>query len=175
MLHEQDLYILLKLTALQNQHWTFASLSKSLAISTSQLHLGLTRAEESQLYRSSERRVIKQALGEFIIHGVKYSFPALPGKIVRGMPTSFAAHPLKDQLLVEPENHIPVWPDPEGETLGYAIQPLHSGAPEAAKRDLRFYELLAMVDAMREGRAREKSMVRHFIAKQLSYRDKFWE
>jgi hypothetical protein len=171
MLLAQDLYILLKLAVLRSEHWTFSQLSKGLGISTSQLHLGLSRAEVSRLYLSAERRVVRQALGEFILHGVKYSFPAVPGKIVRGMPTSFAAFPLREQLQVEPGTHLPVWPDYEGETLGYAIEPLHSGAPIAAKRDQEFYELLALVDVMREGRAREKNMARNLIADRFD----FWE
>ncbi len=170
MLHEQDLYILLKIAVLQNQRWTFSSLSESLEISTSQIHLGLRRAEESRLYYSSERRVVRQALGEFITHGVKYSFPVIPGKLERGMLTSFAAFPIKERLIIEPGSHLPVWPDSEGEVVGYSIKPLHSGAPKAAKRDPDFYELLALVDVLREGKVRERNLAKNFINELFHFR-----
>lgn len=171
MLHEQDLYILIKLTVLRHESWTFSSLSESLEISTSQIHLGLKRAEDSRLYYSSERRVIENALGEFITHGVKYAFPAVPGRLERGMLTSFAAFPIREHLIVEPSSHLPVWPDPEGETVGYSIKPLHAGAPRAAKRDKRFYELLALVDVLREGKVREKNLAKKHLSEIFRYWD----
>jgi hypothetical protein len=169
MLHEQDLYIILKLFVMRDEHWTFSSLSQNLSISTSQIHLGLSRAETSGLYNSKDRRVHRKALGEFVLHGVRYSFPAVPGKITRGLPTSFAAFPLKERLLIEPESIIPVWPDPEGEAKGYRIDPLHPNAPAACRRDPAFYEVLALVDLMREGRARERNMAEHEIAHRFEY------
>jgi len=44
------------------------------------------------------------------------------------------------------------WTFPEGNVMGYAIEPLHPAAPKAALLDNSFYELLCLVDAIREGR-----------------------
>jgi hypothetical protein len=36
---------------------------------------------------------------EFLIHGLKYVFPAYPGALVRGVPTAHSAEPLKGLLI----------------------------------------------------------------------------
>jgi hypothetical protein len=38
---------------------------------------------------------------------------------------------------------------------GQAIEPLHPKIPEACLRDKKFYELMALTDALRVGKARE--------------------
>jgi len=48
----------------------------------------------------------------------------------------------------------PVWPWPDGDTRGIALEPLDKTAPIAALRDPVLYEFLALVDAIRDGRAR---------------------
>jgi hypothetical protein len=45
-----------------------------------------------------------------------------------------------------------------GETRGYALEPLHSSVPVAARLDPLLYELLALVDVLREGAARESKL-----------------
>jgi hypothetical protein len=52
----------------------------------------------------------------------------------------------------------PVWPDPEGEVRGEELRPLYRSAPGAARKDPALYELLALVDAIRGGRARERNL-----------------
>jgi len=48
----------------------------------------------------------------------------------------------------------PVWPWPDGDTRGIALEPLDKTAPIAALRDPVLYEFLVLVDAIRDGRAR---------------------
>jgi hypothetical protein len=97
------------------------------------------------------------ALMEFLVHGVKYAFPPDRGYLTRGMPTSYAAPPLLGKL-VETDEPPPVWPDPEGSVRGYEFTPLYGTVPKAAARDQGLYELLVLVDAIREGRARERTL-----------------
>ena len=52
----------------------------------------------------------------------------------------------------------PVWPDPEGDVRGLSFSPLYKSAPNAAKKDHDLYEYLALVDAIRGGRVREKKL-----------------
>ncbi|UYZ63160.1 hypothetical protein [Hymenobacter weizhouensis] len=56
-----------------------------------------------------------------------------------------------------------VWPDIEGTTRGQAVEPLYNKVPHAAKGDPRLYELLALTDALRVGRAREKKIAQQKI------------
>jgi len=90
---------------------------------------------------------------------VKYSFPVIRGGITRGLPTAEAASPLREHFS-DSSALPPVWPYPEGEgaVRGTAFSPLYDNVPKAAWRDPKLYELLALVDAIREGRAREREI-----------------
>jgi hypothetical protein len=96
----------------------------------------------------------RTAIDEFLIHGLKYSIPAERGEPTRGVPTAYAASPLRE-LFAPGDEPIPVWPYPDGPKCGTAFGPLHTSAPGAAIRDPVLYEYLALVDALRDGRARE--------------------
>lgn len=50
----------------------------------------------------------------------------------------------------------PVWPCAEGRHRGIAFEPLYPSAPLAALRDPTLYEYLALADALRDGRPRER-------------------
>ena len=102
-----------------------------------------------------------------LLEHVRYAFPAEKGLMIRGMPTSFAAPPLKMQLVLSGDTNIPVWDDSEGTAVGYSIKPLHPHAPKVCKSDLAFYEMLALVDAIREGRARERKLAADEIHRRL--------
>jgi hypothetical protein len=88
---------------------------------------------------------------------VKYAFPVHRGGLVRGIPTAHAAPPLNQQIA-ESSDPPPVWPDAEGSVRGVEFSPLYKNVPTAARRDTRLYELLALVDAIRDGRARERAI-----------------
>jgi len=111
----------------------------------------------------------RAAVEEFLCHGLKYVFPPRRGGLTRGMPTSYAAPPLDSQLVLSTE-HPPVWPYARGTVRGYAFFPLHQSVPQAAEQDLILYELLALVDAIRGGRAREASLAVQEIKDRLRSR-----
>ena len=94
---------------------------------------------------------------EFLIHGVKYAFPPQRGGPTRGIPTAEAARPL-DRHFPQDFPFPPVWPYADGPLRGIAFSPLYKNVPRAALRDSKLYELLALVDAIREGRAREREI-----------------
>ena len=77
------------------------------------------------------------------------------GEFTRGVPTSYAAEPLRN-VIGQGNDPIPVWPYPQGKERGIAFEPLYKTAPGAAIRDPAFYEYLALADALRDGRARER-------------------
>lgn len=55
-------------------------------------------------------------------------------------------------------NEIYVWPYGKGTVRGHSIIPLYPTVPEAALKDVKLHELLALTDALRVGRAREKEI-----------------
>jgi hypothetical protein len=157
MLKPQDILVLLKLTVLENTHWTYSSLASELFMSSSEVHAGIRRAAQSRLYSQPDQRPIFTNLEEFLIHGIKYSFPAVSGTRTRGIVTSYGASPLKDVLFQEGDLP-PVWPYKQGKKQGIALSPLYKSVPQAATQDIQLYELLTIVDALREGRVRERKI-----------------
>jgi hypothetical protein len=153
-LKPQDVVIMLKLIVWEDSEWSYPALSHELSMSTSEVHAGVKRAVAARLMDMHRKLPIKRNLLEFLIHGVKYAYPPDRGGVTRGLPTSYAAQPLKD-LITQSDDPPPVWPDPEGQVRGYEFSPLYSSVPHACKVDPKLYEILALVDAIRDGRARE--------------------
>jgi hypothetical protein len=136
-----------------------AQMSVDLSISSSEIHAALKRLALARLVSSDAdgNRPLLDAAEEFLVHGVKYAFPAKPGELTRGVPTSYAAPPL-NHLIESGSEPPPVWPFREGHQRGVCIEPLYKTVPAAALRDPFLYELLALIDALREGRARERTL-----------------
>lgn len=160
MLKPQDIFVLLKLVAMEARSWSYAVLAVELGMSPSQLHGAIKRALAAQLAVRQGDRIVPnfRNLQEFLLHGLKYVFWAKRGELTRGMPTAHAAPPLAQILVATATEPPPVWPDPEGEVRGMAFAPLYKLAPKAARTDANLYELLALVDALRSGRAREREI-----------------
>ncbi len=156
-LKPQDIIILLKLIVLGEDQWSYASLASDLFMSTSEVHAGIKRAVVARLMDSQRGRPLKQSLEEFLIHGVKYAFAPDHGGLTRGVPTGYAAPPLNN-MISQPMDPPPVWSDPEGDTRGYEFSPLYKSVPKAALKDKILYELIVLVDAIRDGRAREREI-----------------
>ena len=168
----QDVFVLLKLVASPESGATYAGLAEAVGMSQSQVYRSLGRAEGARLYVSSRRAPIRAALLQFLLHGVPYAFPATRGGRTRGTATSVIADPLRDRFFpggVHAEGEVPVWPDAEGDLVGYAVEPLHPSVPAAARRDGGLYRLLALVDALREGRARERALATEMLTELVSH------
>lgn len=153
----QDVLVLLKLVSYGGQRPPMAQMAADLGLSSSQVHASLKRLERSRLIAPSTNEPRPRAVEEFLLHGVKYAFPAFRGEATRGMPTAYAAPPLSAAISAGGDLP-PVWPHAEGTVRGLTLEPLHKAAPKAAKQDPLLYELLALLDALREGRARERQL-----------------
>ncbi len=167
-LKPQDVVVALKLCAYGSNRPPFAQIAADLAMSPSEVHSAVKRAQAAHLLHGPEMqdRPNVSALEEFLIHGVKYAFPAERGGVTRGLATSYAAEPL-NRLFAFADEPIPVWPYPEGNKRGIALAPLYRTVPEAALRDPLLYELLALVDAIRDGRTRERKLAEQELSKML--------
>lgn len=137
-------------------------------MSSSEVHAAVKRAQASRLLHGAElgERPNLAAIEEFLAHGLKYAFPAERGAPARGVPTSYAAEPLR-QVIVPGDEPPPVWPYPTGSQRGIAFEPLYKQAPKAALRDPALYEFLALVDALRDGRARERKLAIEMLVSRL--------
>lgn len=167
ILKPQDVVVLLKLVVLNHQPWTYQRLAMELSISQSEAHAGVRRAVAARLMSESTAaagRPILAALKEFLIHGVRYAYPPERGELTRGIPTGYAAPPL-NKVIIQPNEPPPVWPYAAGTVRGYKFVPLYPSVP-VALHDAKLYELLALVDAIRDGHARERNLA----AKELELR-----
>jgi hypothetical protein len=166
-LRSQDIVVLLKLALMGDKRPPYAKIAQDLHMYPSEVYTSIKRARASQLVQGAELndRINRTALVEFLVHGVRYAFPPERGALTRGLPTAYAAPPLAKEIS-SGEEPPPVWPYAEGKVRGYSFKPLHKGAPQAALSDPALYELLALVDAVRDGRARERA----FAARELEKR-----
>lgn len=168
-LKQQDIYVALKLVSLKGEPCSMQKLGEALGMSSSRVHDSIHRLIKAQLIRKNDGyRPIRANLKEFIVHGLKFAFVPEIGAPTRGMPTASFAPPLNSEFA--PSNELPqVWPDAiSGEVRGISFSPLHKSAPEAARKDSDLYELLAVVDAIRGGRARERNMAVKWLEQRLS-------
>lgn len=150
-----DVVVWLKL--LVSHPKTFAQLSLELGMSASEIHGSVKRGEAAGLIDPQSRKPLRKPLEDYLLHGVRYAFPAKRGPVTRGIPTSYAAPPLAPYFMAA-DDLPPVWPDPEGSRKGYALEPLFQPIATAIKKDSQLYKLLALVDAIRDGRARERKI-----------------
>ena len=101
----QDVVILLKKVTPIGRSMTNAQVAKDLGISASEVSEALERCRIARLMDNAKHRVNILALKEFLIHGLKYVFPAQPQAKVRGIATSISAPPMNDKIfLVDDKN-----------------------------------------------------------------------
>lgn len=136
---------------------------------------GLSVQEPVGIYRVTRKRVRRTAqaqddvatadnpvrphahnLAEFALHGAKYAFPGVRLPLAVGVPTSHSAPAFAG--VFAPGSTDFVWPHPNGSVRGVGVEPLHPAVPFAAMQDAKLYELLALFDALRVGKARERGM-----------------
>ncbi len=168
MLRSQDVLIALRLLlAPEGRPPTFQEISVEVGISASQVHSAMRRAVQCRLVEEHSRMAIRPNLLEFLVHGIKYVFPPVFTTVVPGVPTAVAASPLREHFSVGDEP-LPVWPHPHGSLRGQGLEPIHPAVPEAAMKNPALHELLALVDAVRAGRARERAMAIKELEERLS-------
>jgi hypothetical protein len=152
----QDIVVLLKIIASDNNQWRNLDIAYSLKISPSEVSEVLNRCKIAKLINKEKREVHLNALTEFLVYGLKYVFPAEPGAIAKGIPTAHSASPIKEKIISSTESYV--WPNSKGTLRGQSIDPLYKTIPEVALEDQKFYELIALVDTIRIGKAREVNM-----------------
>jgi hypothetical protein len=137
----------------------YEPLAEALVTSTSAVHRAVARLQLSGLCKPGSRTVARPAFREFLLHGVRYAFPAVHGPERTGMATAWT-HPDVATLFVDGD--LPrslIWASDRGNVRGETLVPLFPNLPAVAARDARLHELLALVDVLRAGSARERRVV----------------
>ena len=144
----QDIVILLKIISLQGKSWYNKDIASALRISNSEVSESLNRSAIVGFIDPEKRKIQRERLLEFLVYGLKYVFPAVPGRLLRGMPTGYSAPVLKDDFIVDDPF---IWPAKGQRKKGIAIEPLYHTVPQASQKDPFLYDLLSLTDALRIG------------------------
>lgn len=178
MLKGQDVIILVLLRLSPKREWNFDALSGLMGISRSQCHLAIRRLRKARLLLDasvSPWRVSVTNFNEYVIHALKYDFPAEIGPVMRGIPTAHSADFVAENFHSDsasrgPESHY-VWPSAAGSHKGSSLEPLHpSQLRFVPKRQslsrssyASVYEILVCIDLLRMGQAREQKWAAEWI------------
>lgn len=167
-LKPQDIAVALKLVALGSERLAYSALAKAMRLSPFEAHAAVQRLIAAKLVVEMEgkARPVVAALRNFLVHGVPHAFPPVRGEVVIGTPTAHGVAPLKGKFAAN-SDMPPVWPDPNGRVRGQSLLPLYPGLPDAAKEDGKLYELAALLDAVRNGQARERAMAARMLEDRL--------
>jgi len=167
-LKPQDLLVLFALLGHEAGSASYPELAAQTGLASSAVHSAVKRAALAGLatYRNRRPVVLKPPLREFVRSGARYAFPAIHGRLTRGVPTAHAAAPL-NAVIAPSADPPPVWPDKDGTVRGVALAPLYPTVPGAARKDGKLYELLALFDAVRAGQARERELAQKQLAERI--------
>lgn len=166
-LKPQDIVVLLKILAKGNDQWYHHTLAEELGISQSEVSESLNRSKYARLINSERKQVSKLAFKDFLFHGVPFVWAAQPGPVVRGYPTAHSTSPLDEQIMSSEDQFV--WPHARGNMKGHGINPLYKSVPDAALNDPQFYELMALTDALRVGKAREVKLAREILEERIEH------
>ncbi len=154
-----DVLVLLKLAATGREDLSVRELGRDLGgLPKSTVDVSVRRLRAHGLVREHEgkRQVNRLLARDLIEKAIRWLAPADVGRIDLGVATAHAAAPLAGRLMGDAEPVVMRLS--EGPVRGRTVTPLHPNAPLAASRDPRLHELLAIVDALRIGRARDREV-----------------
>lgn len=168
MVTPSDIYVLAGLATQEPSEWTFRVIAERLAVPVSLVQRSLRRAAGTGLYEPASKRVHRANFEDFLRHAVRFVAPAPLGGLVPGIPAAWAAPPMSKLIQEAGDGLPPVWPFAEGRVRGRALYPLHPSAVNAAPLDVRLAELLAVIDSLRAGDVRVRSVAADQIGQMLS-------
>jgi len=160
----QDIVVLAKIICMGNDGYIQMALAETLFMSQSEISSSLRRSAYAGLLINNGQEVERKLFFDFIKYGICVVFPEHPGAIVRGTVTAHSAPPL-DKEFLSGEKYV--WPFAKGQSRGQSITPLYPTVPKAANLDTNLHELLALFDAVRVGRAREKNKALEILESKL--------
>lgn len=162
----QDILILLTILIEENSVlWQNLTISRKLNISPAETGDSINRSMRSGLL-DANRKVMRNNLFEFLLYGLKYVFPAIPGGITRGIPTAHSSKFFKNKILTSNKNKY-VWPYEKGTEQGQSIKPLYKTVPSVIAENQELYYILSLLDAIRIGGSRENMIAKEKIKKWL--------
>ena len=161
----QDVAILLFICQYFDGVYKVSEIADALKISQSEVSESINRSNTAKLIDAKSKTVFRHGFYEFLIYGLKFVFPAIPGHIVRGIPTSHSGPPLNKLITSDSDQFV--WSYSKGRLRGMSIEPLYRTIPFVYEQFPEYYELLCLVDALRIGRSREIVFARDLLKERL--------
>lgn len=169
-LRPSDVAVALQLAVVPNS--TLEMLAECTCRSIGEVHNAVRRLRLARLLAPGSRRVATDPLVAFIRHGVPYAFPASVGGVAVGVPTAQlmlpAAAGADGWLTAKLQDTEFVWRDGDGSARGQSVPPLYPAAVRLVVVNRPLYELLAWIDLIRVGGARESDGALDAIVGRLS-------
>lgn len=164
MLKPQDLLVALDL-ALHEGRPTYAEIAQRLHIGVGTAHTALASAKAAQFVSASGEANFPN-LVEFLIHGARYAFYPVRTGPTRGVPTG-ASQPALGERLAGDRTPL-VWPEPSGRVRGDGLKPIYPTVPLIVVDDPELHAILAALDLIRTGSARERSVAAEVIREKMA-------
>ena len=132
-LRPQDVLILAKLLTYSGGRRPISRMGAELSISASEIHGALKRLEQAHLIANDCRPVL-QAVEEFLVHGVKYAFPAEAWRRHARSTDLTRRRAAESDSIVASADLPPVWPYSDGSVRGVSLEPLPIGSRGCTSR-----------------------------------------
>lgn len=143
---------------------THAHLGKMLGIDRAKLESVIRRLKRCRFY-TDDIEQDRKSVSTYLFLNARRDVPAICGTFrVRGVPTGYGA-PIAAREFSVVGSRPPVWPCPLRECgtitrIGYSIDPLCPNSISFPDSMPRLYDLFALVDMFRLGRARERAFAK---------------
>ena len=153
----QDVLVACQLAILGNKPATHAWLSETLHLSSSTVFASLKSLKFAKLVTTSGSgpRVAGQRLLEFLVYGVPTLYYPQKTEIVRGVATAVFSPHFRERFTAGKDLPV-VWPYSKGKETGEGLVPLYPSIPIACSKNPDLYQLMATIEILRIGKAREK-------------------
>ena len=161
-----DIIVVLDLVRRRSADWTVRSVAVDLGLPPAAVQRAVSRLASTPVLDARTRRVNRTEVEHLLIDAARFMFPARLGSETRGVPTAWGSRPLADQLA--PGDGSPVWPSATGQVRGFALEPLHEAAIGLSETRPELYELLTLVDALRVGDTRIRSVAAGLLRTRLN-------
>jgi hypothetical protein len=169
MLKSQDILVACKLHTLGEAEWPMRRLAGSLSISVSEIHAAIERCKAAGVLGTPRGKlnVGKRRFFELVTVAVPQVYYAVRGSVEMGVPTAMHAEPLKGVFLRDGRPIPLIWPSELGTVKGESLFPLYSTAPRAVQHDPDLHRLLALIDVVRVGDAKDRKLATDLLERMI--------
>jgi hypothetical protein len=156
----QDIVVLLRIISLEKsaKTWMKKDLADSLNLANSEITNVFDRLKCTGLIMPGVNRVQRLTFYEYLIYGLKATFPPFVGAETRGLITASGAIPGSN---ISGSDYV--WPYAKGQTRGTSIVPLYPQIVHACENDNDLYLALSACEMLRVGRVREINFARQWL------------